>query len=79
VNLLNVVDALLTLFAVRSGGAIESNPLVRFAGLPAKVLFVGSLTILLYRRKPSALMWPFAALLWVAMYHVAGIIVNDWH
>jgi hypothetical protein len=79
VNLLNVVDALMTLFAVRSGGAIESNPLVRFAGLPAKVLFVGSLTILLYRRKPSALIWPFAALLWVAVYHVAGTIVNDWH
>jgi hypothetical protein len=78
VNVLNIVDAVATLLAVRSGGAFESNPVVRFAGLPAKVALVGLLTWLLYRRKPSALVWPFAALLWVAGYHVAGIVVNGW-
>jgi hypothetical protein len=78
VNVLNVVDAVLTLLAVHSGSAFESNPFVRVAGLPMKVLFVGAMTILLYRRKPSALVWPFAALLWVAAYHVAGIFVNGW-
>ena len=78
VNLLNLVDAVMTLFAVRSGGAYESNPVLRFAGLPAKVVLVGLLTWLLYRRKPSALVWPFAALLLVACYHVAGILVNGW-
>lgn len=78
VNVLNFVDAVMTLLAVRSGGAYESNPIVRFVGLPAKVVLVGLLTWLLYRRKPSALVWPFAALLWVAGYHVAGIVVNGW-
>jgi hypothetical protein len=78
VNALNVVDAVMTFLAVRSGGAFEANPVVRFAGLPAKIVLVGLLTWLLYRRKPSALVWPFAALLWVAGYHVAGILVNGW-
>ena len=78
VNVLNVVDAVMTFLAVRSGGAFEANPVVRSAGLPAKIVLVGLLTWLLYRRKPSALVWPFAALLWVAGYHVAGILVNGW-
>jgi hypothetical protein len=78
VNALNFLDALMTLVAVRSGGAYESNPVVRLVGLPAKVVLVGLLTWLLYRRKPSALVWPFAALLLVAGYHVAGIVVNGW-
>jgi hypothetical protein len=78
VNALNLVDAVMTFIAVETGGAFETNPFVRFAGLPAKVVLVGLLTWLLYRRKPSALVWPFAALLWVAAYHVAGIFVNGW-
>ena len=78
VNVLNLVDALMTLLAVRSGGAYESNPVVRLVGLPAKVVLVGLLTWLLYRRKSSALVWPFAALLLVAGYHVAGMVVNGW-
>jgi hypothetical protein len=78
VNVLNLVDAVMTLLAVRSGGAYESNPVVRLVGLPAKIILVGLLTWLLFRRKPSALVWPFAALLWVAGYHVAGIVVNGW-
>lgn len=76
VNLLNVVDAVMTTLAVRSGGAVEANPLVRFGGLPAKVILVGVLTWLLYRRRPASLVWPAAALLWVACYHVGGILVN---
>lgn len=78
VNVSNVADAVLTLLAVRSGGAYESNPFVRVAGLPMKIVLVGALTALLYRRKPSALVWPFAALLWVLGYHVAGVFVNGW-
>ena len=78
VNLLNVIDAVMTTLAVRSGGAVEANPLVRFGGLPAKVVLVGVLTWLLYRRRPASLVWPSAALLWVACYHVSGILVNGW-
>jgi hypothetical protein len=78
VNVLNVADAALTLLAVKSGGAYESNPFVRTAGMPVKIVLVGALTVLLLRRKPSALVWPFAALLWVLGYHVAGIFVIGW-
>jgi hypothetical protein len=76
VNALNIVDAVMTTLAVRSGGAFEANPLIRFGGLPVKVLLVGVLTVLLYRRRPTSLVWPAAALLWVACYHVGGILVN---
>jgi hypothetical protein len=76
VNLLNVVDAVMTTLVVRSGGAAEANPLVRFGGLPLKIILVGVLTWLLYRRRPASLVWPAAALLWVACYHVCGIFVN---
>jgi Domain of unknown function (DUF5658) len=79
VNVLNVADAVLTYLAVRSGGAFESNPFVRIAVLPVKIAFVGALTWLMYRWKPSALVWPLAALVWVVGYHVAGIFVNAWH
>jgi hypothetical protein len=78
VNLLNVVDAVMTTLAVRSGGAIEANPLVRFGGLPLKIVLVAVLTWLLNRRRPASLVWPAAALLWVACYHVSGILVNGW-
>jgi hypothetical protein len=78
VNALNLVDALMTLVVVRSGSAYESNPVVQVIGLPAKVALVGLLTWVLYRRKPTALVWPFAALSLVACYHVAGIFVNSW-
>jgi hypothetical protein len=79
VNVLNVADAVFTFLAVQSGGAYESNPIVRAIGLPLKLALVAAITLLLYRRKPSALVWPFAALLWVVAYHVAGIFVNAWH
>jgi len=78
VNALNVADAVLTFLAVRSGGAVESNPFVRNAGLPLKIVFVAALTVIAYRRQPSALVWPFSILLWVAGYHVAGMFVNAW-
>ena len=79
VNALNLADAVMTQLAVTSGGALESNPVVRAVGLPAKILLVGALTALLFRRKPAAMVWPFVVLLWVVGYHVAGIFVNAWH
>jgi hypothetical protein len=76
VNVLNVADAVLTATAVRGGYGVEANPFVRFGGLPGKVLLVGILTWLLYRRQAKALLWPAAALLLVLCYHVAGIAMN---
>ena len=76
VNALNVLDAGLTELAVRSGGAVELNPLVRIGGIPLKLALVGVLTWLLYRRRPRALLVPAVVLAWVVCYHLSGIIVN---
>ena len=70
------IARLLTRFAVESGGAQELNPFVRTLGLPFKLVAVGALGLLLYKRRPAALVWPIAALLWVLCYHVSGIVVN---
>jgi Domain of unknown function (DUF5658) len=76
VNLLNVADALFTRLAVHAGQATELNPLVRAVGLPAKVVGVGLLSWLLYRRRPALLLIPAAALLVVLAYHVSGLVVD---
>jgi hypothetical protein len=75
-NLLNVADAGLTLLAVGAGRAQEMNPFIRWMGMPAKLALVGVLTWILYRRQPSALVWPVAALGCVLCYHVSGLILN---
>lgn len=76
INVLNLADALLTRFAVDSGGAAELNPLVRTLGLPIKLVAVAALSVLLYKRRASALVWPVAVLLWVLCYHISGMVVN---
>lgn len=75
VNALNLSDALLTAIATRSGSALELNPLIRYGGLPLKLVFVGVLSWLLYRRRPSALVWPAIVLFWVVLYHVNGLVL----
>lgn len=77
VNVLNVVDAILTAVAVNAGAASEANPVVRMLGLPGKIVLVGLVTWLLYKRRPAALVWPAAVLLAVVAYHLAGAIVNS--
>jgi hypothetical protein len=76
VNALNLVDAVLTAVAIRSGGAFELNPIVRVGGIPLKLTLVGVLTWLLYRKRPRALLVPAVVLAWVVCYHLSGIIVN---
>ncbi len=75
-NILNVGDAVLTAVAVRTGQAVEINPFVRWIGLPAKIVLVGALTWLLYRKHPFGLVWVTAALCAVIAYHLSGIVVN---
>jgi hypothetical protein len=76
VNVLNVADAALTQFAIRAGQATELNPLVRSIGLPAKIVGVGLLSWLLYRKRPALLLIPAAALLLVLAYHVSGLVID---
>jgi hypothetical protein len=53
-NVLNVLDALLTSFAVHREGAMEVNAFVRLIGLPGKLALVGLLSIFLFRVRPLA-------------------------
>lgn len=75
-NLLNVADALMTHFAVRSGDALELNPIVRYVGLPLKIVVVAGVSILIYRLKPHAIIWPTLALLLVLAYHLSGLFIS---
>jgi hypothetical protein len=76
VIVLNTADAIMTEVGVRSGGATELNPIVRTVGLPAKLLLVPLAVWLLYRWRPSVLLWPFVILAGVVCYHLTGLVVN---
>ena len=76
VNLLNVGDAVLTSLEVRHTGVVETNPVIGAIGLPAKVLVVATITLLLARRRPRALVWPALVLLGVLGWHIAGLYLN---
>jgi hypothetical protein len=75
-NLLNVADAVLTMAAVGAGKAVEMNPIVRWMGMPAKIVLVAGLTWILYRRRASGLIWTVAVLFSVLCYHLSGLVVN---
>lgn len=75
-NALNVADALLTRYALRSEGAVESNPVVRLIGVPGKLVAVALLGWLLYRTRPRALVWPVVAFAVVIAWQLAGAYVN---
>jgi hypothetical protein len=61
-NALNIADALLTLVALRSGVAVEGNPVVRTIGMPGKIVLVAAAGWLISRLRPKALWIPIAAL-----------------
>jgi len=73
---LNAIDALMTWYSVRVGASMELNPLIRAAGLPAKVLGVTAICYLIYRYAPRALIWPILALGVVCTYHLTGLLIN---
>jgi hypothetical protein len=61
-NALNLADALLTTVALRTGVAVEGNPMVRAIGMPGKLVLVAAAGWLINRLKPRALIVPVAAL-----------------
>ncbi len=71
-NVLNVIDALFTSFAVRSEGAVEANPVVRVLGMLAKAVLVGALSIVVFRVRPRALGWLVLVFGVVLIWHLAG-------
>ena len=74
-NVLNVLDAVLTYLVTRSGIAVEANPLVAWLTLPGKIVFVAALSLLLWRLRPRALAVPVAAYTAVVCYTIGGAVL----
>lgn len=74
-NLLNVVDILASDAAIRAGEAAELNPLVGTVGSAGKVAIVLACSLVLYRIRPRALVWPLAAFFALTVYHLTGWLV----
>jgi uncharacterized protein DUF5658 len=72
---LNLADVLLTSVALRSGVAVEGNPVVRVIGMPGKIALVMVAGWLISRLRPSALLVPIAALALTVAWTVANLLV----
>jgi hypothetical protein len=71
-NVLNVLDAILTHAVTHAGVAVEVNPVVGWLTLPGKVALVAALSLVLWRLRPSALVVPVAGYSLVVCYTIAG-------
>lgn len=76
-NVLNVLDALLTRYAITSEGAVETNPVVRAFGLPLKIILVGLLSVVLYKARPKYLRWLVFVFSSVVVWHLAGFFASS--
>ena len=74
-NILNVADALLTGAGLSTGETAELNPVIRFIGLPAKIIVVAIGSLILARLRPRALIWPVLVFAAVLGWHIAGSMV----
>lgn len=75
-NVLNVADAALTGLSLGRRAAVELNPVIRYAGLPLKVVGVLAASLVVYRLRPQALLWPVLVLFLVVCYHVSGLFIG---
>lgn len=73
-NVLNLLDALLTHLLTRAGAAVEGNPVVGWMTLPGKVVFVAALSLVLWKLRPRALAIPVAGYSAVVAYTIAGAL-----
>jgi hypothetical protein len=73
-NVLNLLDGLLTYLVTRAGIAVEANPLVTWMTLPGKIAFVAALSIVLWWLRPRALLVPVVAYSAIVAYTIAGAI-----
>ena len=74
-NVLNLLDAVLTYLVTRAGIAVEANPLVEWLTLPGKVVLVSALSLLLWRLRPRALAIPVAGYSAVVCYTIGGALL----
>lgn len=75
VNVLNVLDAILTWVGQSNGTLEEANPIVAWSGLLPKVLLVGALSALVYRMRSRWLVIPVGVFLGLNLYHLAGLVL----
>jgi hypothetical protein len=74
-NVLNVVDIVASDAAIRAGEAAELNPFVGATGSGVKIVLVLACSVLLYRVRPRALIWPTMAFVALTAYHLTGWLV----
>jgi hypothetical protein len=74
-NLLNVLDIVASDAAIHAGQANELNPFVGRTGSGVKVVLVLGCSLLLYRVRPRALLWPVLAFVMLTAYHMTGWLV----
>ena len=74
-NVLNVVDIVASDAAIRAGEAAELNPFVGATGSGVKIALVLACSVLLYRVRPRALIWPTMAFVALTAYHLTGWLV----
>ncbi|MBK5229498.1 MAG: hypothetical protein JJE05_13460 [Actinobacteria bacterium] len=75
-NVLNVLDALLTWYVLRRGLAIEGNPVIGVIGLPGKIVLVAIAGWIVARLMPRSLIVPIVALGLVALWTLTGVILT---
>jgi Domain of unknown function (DUF5658) len=75
-NVLNVADAAFTMVAVRSGQAVEANPVAAWLGPGVKIVVVGAASVFLARHRPRVLVWLVLAMLAVVAWHVSGFVLD---
>ena len=74
-NVLNLLDAVLTYYVTRSGLAREGNPVVEAMTLPGKVVFVAALSVLLWWLRPRTLVIPLVGYALVVCYTIGGALL----
>ena len=75
-NVLNVLDALLTYVLTSSGIAREGNPVVEWLTLPGKVVLVGALSLVLWKLRPRALVIPVVGYAALVCYTLVGAALS---
>jgi hypothetical protein len=74
INVLDALDAALTTVAVKTGLAVEGNPIVEWIGLPGKWRWSRS-RVPVCRLRPVALMLPIVVLAATVIWSVIGLLL----
>ena len=74
-NVLNILDALLTWYVFRRGLAIEGDPVIGVIGLPGKIVLVAFAGWIVAHLSPRSLIIPIVALGLVALWTLTGVIL----